>query len=297
VKKFFKEHVTKQTLWDYLIISLGTFGLAYAVIAFWAPMDMVTGGISGLAIIIHAYSYDLIGFDIPIWLSNFLLNAPLLVLGYKIIPKAYFIRTLFASQFLVLALFLAEFLPIPETDILLSAVFGGVIAGIGLGFVFRAMATTGGTTLAADLLKRKFFKHLSVPKVLFGVDTVIVLIGFLVFGPINTMYAVIAIFVCSKVTDVIIEGMHFSKAAFIISKQSDIISQTILKDMNRGCTALDSHGMFTKEKRTLLLCVVSAKEITNLKQLVYNLDENAFVIVADVREVMGEGFKKAKDAL
>jgi len=296
-KTFASTHLTKQTLIDYLIISLGTFLLAYAAIAFWAPKNLVTGGVSGLAIIIHGYSEDIVGFAIPIWLSTWTLNTPLLILGYKIIPRAYFIRTVYASQFLTFALFLANFLPAPDSDLLLSGVFGGVIGGVGVGLVYRTMATTGGTTLAAELLKRKFFKHLPVANVLFAVDTTIVMVGFFAFGPINTMYAVIAIFVCSKVTNTVIEGMNFSKATFIISKKSEAISQSILKNLNRGCTALDSHGMFTKQPQSMLMCVVNAKEIVALKQLVYSLDEKAFVVVADVREVMGEGFSKGKDSI
>ena len=292
-----KEQVfNKKTWWDYLILSIGTFLLAYAIIAFWAEWGLVTGGLSGLAIIVAEYSYGL-GFYIPIWLTNFALNVPLLVLGFFIIPTRYFLRTIYASQFLTLTLWLSRFLPAPESTMLLATVFGGVVGGVGLGLVFRANGTTGGTTLASEIIKRKILKHVPLAAILFGVDTSIIIIGLLVFGPINTMYAIIGVFVCSRVTDVMIEGMSFSKAVFIISKDADAIGQTILKDMNRGCTALDSHGMFTKQPQTMLLCVVSAKEIINLKQLVYSMDEKAFVIVADVREVLGEGFKTGREAV
>jgi len=286
----------KKTWWDYFLLSIGTFLLGYAIIAFWDEWSLVTGGLSGLAIIVAEYSYQ-VGFYIPIWLTNFALNIPLLVLGYFIIPMRYFLRTVYASQFLTFALWVSEFLPVPESNMLLGTVFGGVVAGIGLGLVFRANGTTGGTTLMAEIIKRKILKHVSLATILFGVDTTIILIGFLVFGPINTMYAIIGIFVCARVTDVMIEGMSFSKATFIISKDADIISQAILREMNRGCTAIDSHGMFTKTPQTMLLCVVPAKQIVHLKDIVYAHDEKAFVIVADVREVLGEGFKIGKDTL
>ncbi|MCL2216740.1 MAG: YitT family protein [Defluviitaleaceae bacterium] len=289
-----KSQFKKQTLWDYFLISVGTMLLAYAIIAFWAQWGLVTGGLSGLAIIIEDFS-DELGVHVPIWFTNFALNVPLLVIGYRVIPVRYFVRTVYASMFLVFALWVAEFLPVPDADMLLASVFGGVVAGLGLGLVFRTMATTGGSTLAAEILKRKFFKHLSLATVLFAVDTTIVVMGMLVFGPINTMYAVIGIFVCSKISDAIMQGMHFSKAAFIISKDSEAISEAILRDMNRGCTALDSHGVFTKTPQTMLLCVVPAKQIIHLKDIVYSLDEKAFVIVADVREVLGEGFKTGKE--
>ena len=285
---------SRQVLKDYIMISVGAFVLAYGIIAFWAKMDLVTGGLSGLAIILAEYSYRM-GFPIPIWLSNLVFNVPILIVGYIVIPTRYFVRTVYGSLFLAFSLWVCEFLPIPSSDMLLSSVFGGVVAGLGLGLVFRAMGTTGGTTLAAEVIKRKFFKHLPLASVLFVVDSAIIAVGFMAFGPVNTMYAIIGIFVCARVTNTMIEGMHFSKAAFIISKESETITKTILADMNRGVTAMDSRGMFTKEPRSMLLCVVSAKEIIDLKQLVYSIDEKAFVIVADVREVLGEGFKKGKE--
>jgi uncharacterized membrane-anchored protein YitT (DUF2179 family) len=290
-----EQTMTKQTVRDYVYIMIGTFLLAYAVIAFWAPEDMVTGGLSGLAIIVEHYSELWLEFRVPIWFTNFVLNIPLFVIGYRAIPRVYFWRSLFAYLFLVFALWVCEFLPVPPVDLLLSAVFGGVVAGVGIGFVFRAMATTGGSTLAAKIIQRNFLRHVSVPMVLFGVDALIIVLGFFVFGPQATLYAIIAVFVGMKVTDAVIEGLHFAKAAYIISRQHSAIATAILHDLERGCTALDSRGMFTGESQPMLICVVSAKEITRLKEIVYGLDTRAFVFVADVREVLGEGFHQGSE--
>ena len=283
-----------RTLRDYCMIAAGTFLLAYAVVGFWQPATLVTGGLSGITIIIAYYSY-IAGFEIPLWFSNLVLNIPLFAIGYKTIPKRYFFRSIFAYLVLVLSLFLANYIPAPipatDTDMLLAAVFGAVIAGVGIGLVFRACATTGGSTLVANILQRNVFRQFSVAKVLFVIDTTIIISGFLVFGPISAMYAVIAVFVSTKVTDAMVDGINFSKAAFIISKESEPIADAIMQNMERGCTLLPSTGMFTKQPGTVLLCVVSAKEVITLKQLVYSLDEHAFVIMADVREVLGEGFK------
>jgi uncharacterized membrane-anchored protein YitT (DUF2179 family) len=285
----------KQTALEYGFIILGTFLLAYAVIGFWAPMDMVTGGISGMAIIIEYYSVDVVGFRIPIWFSNLVLNIPLFVLGYKLIPRVYFWRSLLGYLSLVLALWVCEFLPMPPVDALLAAVFGGVVGGVGVGLVFKGMATTGGTTLAAKIVQRNLLRHFGLPTVLFILDAAIILVGLFVFGPTATLYAIIAVFVGMKVTDAVIEGLHVSKSAFIISKECDKIAEVILRDMNRGVTSVPSTGMFTKQPQPMLICVVNAKEIIKLKQIVYGHDERAFVFVADVREVLGEGFREGNE--
>jgi len=281
---------------DYVMIAIGGFLLAYAIIAFWVPQYLVTGGVSGIAIITAYYSGNA-GFLIPIWFTNLALNIPLLIIGYKTLKKGTILKTLFGSLFLNVALFVVQFLPVPASDLLTGAIFGGVVGGIGVGLVFRASGATGGTTLAAAILKARVFRQYSVAKIIFVLDTSILLTGLLVFGPVATMYAVMALFVFSKVTDTVIEGFTFSKAAFIISKRSDEIASAILSDLDRGVTQLSSRGMFTKEDQPMLMCVVTSKEILQLKELVYGKDEKAFMIVTDVNEVLGEGFKEAKESL
>ena len=285
-----------KVIFDYLFIVFGTFVFSYAIIAFWVPHGMVTGGITGIAIIVLEYSGRL-GFPIPVWLTNLVLNVPLFVIGYKSIPREYFYRSIFAFFVMTCALFVADFLPVPPTDMLLASIFGGAIGGIGIGLVFRSLATTGGTSLASVIVKRLFLKNLSIPKIMFGLDTVIILMGLMVFGPIAVMYAIISIFVCTRVTDVILEGLTFGKAAFIISNAAEPIAEEILRDVNRGCTLIDSRGMFTKESKPMLLCVVSPKELIAVKQIVYAHDERAFVFVSDVREVLGEGFADGRNTL
>jgi len=284
--------ISRKILVDYLYVTLGTFLLGFAIIAFWQPHNLVTGGISGLAIIIFYYT-ESAGFQIPIpiWLSNLVLNLPLFIIGFKVMPKEYFVRSIFGYIMLTVSLYVLRYVPQIPSDLLMSSIFGGVIAGIGISFVLRARATTGGSTLIAAILQRWAFKHVSMAKILFFVDSSIILIGLLVFGPIAAMYAVVAVFVSTKVTDAAIEGLSFSKAAFIISQESDAIADGIIKDLNRGVTEMSSRGRYSKQDQTMLLCVVPAKEIVNLKQLVHAIDKNAFVIVTDVREVLGEGFK------
>ncbi|MCL2373027.1 MAG: YitT family protein [Defluviitaleaceae bacterium] len=285
----------KSVFIDYLFITLGCCMLSFAVILFFSPQNLVTGGISGLGIIIMDYT-EAAGFrfPIPIWLTNLVLNIPLFVIGYRIMDRTYFVRSLYGYGVMTVAFYVWDFVRPMPGDMMLSALYGGVIAGIGIALVFRAKATTGGSTLIAAILQRWAFKHHSAAKILFVVDSCIILTGLLVFGPIAAMYAVIAVFVSSKVADTVLEGLSFAKAAFIISKENDIIADKILTEMNRGATEITSRGMFTKNNQPMLMCVVSAKELVELKQLVHSLDERAFVIVADVREVLGEGFTEAK---
>ena len=286
----------KKVVLDYLFITIGTLLLGFAIIAFWRPHNLVTGGISGLAIIIFHYTAEA-GFNIPIpiWLSNLVLNVPLFIIGYKVVPRDYFFRSIYGYLVLTGSLYVLMYVPEMPSDLLTSTVFGGVVAGVGVSFILRARATTGGSTLIAAILQRWALPHISMAKLIFFIDSAIILTGLLAFGPISAMYAVIAVFATTKVTDAVLEGLSFSKAAFIIAQKSDIIADKILEEMNRGVTEISSRGRYTGQDQTMLLCVVPVKEIVTLKQLVYSVDEKAFVIVTDVREVLGEGFKTGKD--
>lgn len=288
--------VNKTVVRDYFYVTIGTFMLGFAIIAFWQPHNLVTGGISGLAIIIFDYTASA-GFEIPIpiWLSNLVLNLPLFIIGLKVMPREYFYRSIYGYIMLTVSLYALRYIPQIPSDMLMASLFGGVAAGVGISFVLRARATTGGSTLIAAILHRWAFPHISMAKLLFFVDSTIIVIGLLVFGPIAAMYAVVAVFVSTKVTDTAIEGLSFAKAAFIISQESDAIAEGITKDLNRGVTEMPSRGRYSKQDQTMLLCVVPAKEIVDLKQLVYAIDKKAFVIVTDVREVLGEGFKAEQD--
>lgn len=296
-KRYLK--ISKPQVIDYFFITLGVALLAFAILLFWQPHGLVTGGVTGLAIIIFYYteSAGLSIPTIPTWLTTFVLNLPLFALGFKIVPREYLVRSVYGYMMLVLWMWIFNFLPPVHTDILMAALSGGVIAGLGVGLVFRSRATTGGSTLVAIMLHRWIFRHYSVAKILFVLDAIVIMVGLYMFGANTTMYAILAVFVSAKLTGAVIEGLSFSKAAFIISNESDAISEKIMTEINRGVTKISSRGGFTKTEQNLLLCVMPAKEIINLKQLVYSIDERAFVIVTDVREVLGEGFKPGQDSL
>ncbi|NLM48067.1 MAG: YitT family protein [Epulopiscium sp.] len=284
-----EKSIQKESFRDYLLITIGTIILACGINMFFEKQNLVTGGVTGLAIVIKYISSGMFDGGIPLWFTNIVLNVPLYLIGIKIRGRGFGKKTLYAIIFLSFALFFTKYMPAPSTDILLSSLFGGVLSGVGLGFVFIAYGTTGGTDLAANIIQH-FIKHISVGKLMMILDGIIIFAGAVIFGAINTMYALIAVYISGKVLDNMLEGVHFSKAVFIISDKAEIIADEIMRNLDRGVTGLNGKGMYTKMEKEILFCVVSKKEIFKLKEIVRNMDSKAFVIVSDAREVLGEGF-------
>lgn len=274
---------------DILFILTGTLMMAVAVNMVYDPLGMVTGGVTGIGIVVKHLSRNLVQDGIPVWLTNILCNVPLFLATVLVLGKRFIGKTLFATVSMTVFLYLLPVTPLFSEDYLLASVFGGVIAGTGIGLVLAASATTGGTDLFCALLHKKL-KHYSVPQLLIVVDGLVVLGGVVVFGINESLYAAIAIFITAKMSDGILEGLKFSKMAYIISGQSEAIARDIMQELDRGVTALRATGMYSGEEKTVLLCVVSKKEIAGVLDVVNRRDKNAFVIVSDAREVMGEGF-------
>lgn len=176
---------------------------------------------------------------------------------------------------------------------MIAALFGGVCAGVGIGFVIRVGATTGGTDMVSALVQIKL-RHYSIVQILQVIDGLVVLLGFFVFGMRPTLYAIISIFVQTKVSDLIVEGFNYSKAAFIITNEHEQVANRIMTELERGVTGLKAKGMYTQENKCVLYCIVTKKEIVTLKDIVNEIDSDAFVIVSDVIEVLGEGFEEYK---
>ncbi|MFR5071473.1 MAG: YitT family protein [Bianqueaceae bacterium] len=227
--------------------------------------------------------------SIPLYLSNFVINIPLLIIALVIKGRAFLGRTCVATILLSLFLFLTQKWAYDSGDMILNILYGGILSGAGIGLVFTASATTGGTDLIAAIISH-YHSHLSIPYLLFFVDAVIVLSGIFVFDVSKAMYAVVGIFLTSHMANRVMEGFHYSKAIFIISDCWEVLADTILKELQRGVTGLSSQGMYTRKDRKMLFCVVSSKEIVRIKEIVAQKDAGAFLIVTDVREVFGEGF-------
>ena len=182
---------------------------------------------------------------------------------------------------------------LPGNDLLLAAVYGGVIQGVGIGLVFLGRGTTGGTDMMAALLQRKL-KHYSIAQIMQVIDGLVVLVGMYMFGVQKALYAIIAVFLVTKVSDGMIEGLKFAKQAYIITDKPQEIARMIMEEMDRGVTGISGKGMYSGQDKMLLYCVVGRKEIVSLKERVDSIDPNAFVIVSDAREVHGEGFIEKK---
>jgi len=279
----------QSKLRDILFILAGTFLMSVAVNMVYDPLGMVTGGVTGIGIVIKHLTQELLPGGVPVWLTNVLCNVPLFLAAILVLGKRFLGKTLFATVSMTAFLYLLPVTPLFSEDYLLASVFGGVIAGAGIGLVLAASATTGGTDLLCALIHKKL-KHYSVPQLLIAVDGLIVLGGVAVFGINESLYAAIAIFITAKMSDGILEGLKFSKMAYIVSEQSSIIAKEIMQQLDRGVTALQATGMYSGKERKMLLCVVSKKEIAAVLDIVNRNDRNAFVIVSDAREVMGEGF-------
>ena len=274
---------------DFILIVAGCTLLGFGVKSIFDPSGLVTGGISGLSILIKDLTSEWIPGGIPLWATTLCLNAPLFVAAFFMKGFRYIKKTLFATVFLSLVLAVLPPWGGVSDDPLLTAVFGALFCGGGMGLVFLARATTGGTDMLADLIHQKL-PHYSIAQIMQVLDGMIVLAGAYVFGIHTALYAAMAIFLMAKVVDAIIDGLKFSKLAYIISDRYEAIGQAVNQELDRGATGLYGRGIYSQADKKILFCVVSKKEIVDLKELVYRYDPQAFVIVSDVREVLGEGF-------
>ena len=273
----------KSPFRDYILILIGASIMGFAIKNIYDPIGLVTGGASGVAIILKKQ------FGVPLWLTNTAINIPLFAAAAKLKGWSFIKRTLLATVTLSVSLYVIPDMPFLMDDLFLTALFGGLITGAGAGIVFACQATTGGTDMLAAIIRR-WLPHYTLVQILQVLDAAIVLIGAGIFGVTYALYALIAIYAVYKVSDGIIEGMKYSKVAYIISDKSEEIAAAILKELERGVTALDARGMYSGNRKNVLFCVVSRKEIAQLKELVVGHDAQAFVIVSDAREVLGEGF-------
>lgn len=283
----------KSKAMHYVFVTIGAVLMAVSIRLVYEPIGMVTGGVTGLAIVIKELTSFIIKGGVPLWLTNIILNIPLIIFAVYILGKKQLINTLFATLCLSAALAIVPAVNLLPEDYLLASVFGGAIGGVGMGMVFVASASTGGTDLLAMLIHR-FKPYYSIPRILIVIDGLIVMAGALVFGLTRTLYAIIAVYVTTKVSDGILEGLKFAKMAYVISDSYDEIAKAIMEKLDRGVTGVYAKGMYSNKDKKMLYCVVSKKEIVDLTELVSEIDPKAFIIVSDVREVMGEGFIEYK---
>ena len=274
-----------QLLIEMLYITLGSLIVAIDVNWVFVPSQTVTGGVTGVAILLHFL------FSIPISVSSFLINIPLFIAGYRFLGgREFALKTLYGIIALTIFLQLTEMLhnyPL-TSNTLLASIYGGLLLGAGLGIVFRGRATTGGTDLAARLMQT--ITGLSAGKMLLVIDGAIIAAAGVVFGVDRVLYALICLFITSKTIDLVQQGVAVGKVAYIITDQKEAVRNAILFTLDVGCTEVPAYGGFTGAQRAMLMVVVARSEVSRLKETVRQFDPKAFVIVSDAQEVLGEGF-------
>lgn len=271
---------------EFLWVTTGVILTALGLDMFLIPNKIAAGGVSGAATVVH---YVL---GPPVGLTMLFMNIPLFAMGIYRLGLTFGFRSLYGTLALSVAVDgLARVLPVPTHEPLLASLYGGALTGLGLGLVFRFRGTTGGTDLAAAILRS--YTGVNIGQLLFLVDATVVLAAGLTFHSWElAMYALLTIFITAWVIDLVQEGISYAKAFFIISDKTDAIADAVLHKMDRGVTALKGKGLYTRTDREVLLTVVNRSEVSTLKEVVYDIDPSAFLILTDVREVLGEGFKR-----
>ena len=282
--------ITGKKPWylEYLLIIIGTGLMATAITSCFDAAGMVTGGFSGIAIIVKAGTKGLYGNGVPLWVTNLVLNVPVFILAAKIKGFSFVKKALMGDISLTVWLAVLPAWKLSE-DIFLAALYGGILQGVGIGLVFLGGGTTGGTDLLAAIIQ-KYMKHYSIAQIMQFVDGAVVVAGMYVFGVERALYAIIAVYLVTKVSDGIIAGLKFSKAVYIITDKPDEVSRMVMEDIDRGITGIRAKGMYSGNDKLMLFCVVGKKELVRLKEMIDEIDPKAFVIVGDAREVHGEGF-------
>lgn len=274
-----------QVVLKYLAIVLGTLIAAASINLFLLPNNIVAGGVSGLATVIHSLV------PIPVGAMMLAIDIPLFIFGFKNLGGSFGMRTIFASVLFSLFVDATSFLPLLTTDSLLASIYGGAMMGLGLAIVFRMGATSGGSDLAAKIISG-LIPHFTVSQALFVIDGIIIILAGVVFKNMEVMlYAIIAIFVSSKIITIVSEGVNYTRAVYIISDYSDQIAHEIMNKLERGVTTLYGKGNYSGEEKDVLLCVVRNYELAKIRKTAKAIDENAFIILTEAKEVFGEGFK------
>lgn len=284
----------KVVLHDALLIVVGSIIFAIGVDIFEVPYGLAAGGVTGLAMVFSAVA-ETFGVALPVGLQTIVINALLMILVVKSGSRGYIARTvagIIACGFFTDAL--VPFLPVVggEQDLLLCALWGGVVTGLGLGLVFRTGGNTGGTDIVAQVVARK--TALPVGTSVIIVDGIVIALSATVFSVEQALYAAVAMFICGKVIDAVVDGPRAARAAYIISEEHDAIAHEIMHTLDRGCTKLEARGMWSGTERPVLFCVLSRSEAVWLKQIVAECDPKAIVVISEVHEVFGEGFRQIR---
>jgi len=271
---------------DTLLILLGSLIQAVAMVLFMIPGKLAAGGVSGIAQIINRYT------GWPIGVMIILFNLPLFYLGWRFLGgRRFLIRTFLAVMvYAALIDLLALYLPANLTgDSVLNALFGGVLMGTGMGLVFRAKGTTGGTDILARLLGK--WRGIPLSESFLLTDTAVVLASGVAFSWTLALYAVVALYTSGLAAELASEGSGVVRAATIITEAPEAVADRIMRDLARGVTMWPGTGMYSGKERRVLYCAISRSEVNPLKEIIFEVDPCAFVVIGQAYEALGEGFK------
>ena len=283
--KFFGTPPAKLARQAFMII-IGCAIYSVGQLFFIRQMRIPLGGVTGIALIINHLA------PLPVGAMNFVLNIPLLILGYRSLGREFFLKTVFGTVMISLMMDLAGFaLPAYRLDnMLLSAVAGGAIMGLGIGIVFRQGGTAGGTDILAKHINKK--RDIPVGNFSLYVNVFVIGAGALVYGNLESaLYAMITTFISNTTVDRIVYGADVQKQAIIITDNPKDVAGAVMSRLGRGVTALDGRGMFTGSRRTVLMCVVHRYESASLKAILKETDAHSILLLSELNEVFGAGFK------
>lgn len=278
-------NVKKYAL-EYIYIIVGAFLMAVSTALILLPNQLSTGGISGISTILYYL------FNYPVGLTMLLINVPLFVIAMVKVNKRLFFKSILGTILLSVFIDLLENLSPITNDRFLACIYGGIIMGIGTAIILKAGASTGGTDLLSYVI-RAYNNKFKSSRVIIIADTIIIFFNIIFFREIEIgLYSVIAIYLMGKMIDIIFEGIYFTKIMFIISEKYEEISKEIGILVKRGSTGIYSKGMYSGKQNVMLFCVASRKEVAEIKQIIKQIDKNAFIVTTDAIETLGKGFSE-----
>lgn len=278
---------------DFFWMTVGIVLTAWALDSFLIPNKIAAGGVSGLSTVIFYTVRSWTGgrLILPVGWTMLVFNGVLLVIAFRARGWRYLGKTVYGAVGLSVAI--EALMPftrnLAPNDMLLAVLWGGALTGLGMGMVFKAGGNTGGSDIVAQLLTRRF--SFGVGQLMLAIDACVLVVAGLAFGPTFALYGAIAVVVTGTTIDLVQDGISVEKAAYIISERSDEIAAAILTELGRGATGLEGRGLYSGQRREIIFCVVSRRQIDDLKTIVHTVDAQAFLIISDVHEALGEGFK------
>lgn len=271
-----------KTIRDIILVMIGSFIFSAGINAFVISGNLGEGGVTGIAIVLYY------AFHISPGITNFVLNAILIIVGYKYLSKRSTYLTIFATVLISIFLSLTETWHVETGNVVINAVFGGTCVGLGIGIIVLAGGTTAGTVILARIVNK--YLDISTPYALLFFDLIVVLISLTEIPLAKCLVTVMSLYIGTKVMEFVIEGLNTKKAMTIISSRPNEVAKAIDQQVGRGLTILNGHGYYTREEKDVLYVVISKTQVSRAKRIIKNIDENAFLVIHDVRDVYGNGF-------